>query len=162
MIAIRAGRGRTSAPARSIESIAGSCPFLAVVWPKRGQRSAAQERDLGGEPLQDVAADSLSVEELHPAVRVRLCPPSFAAESEGGLIFVTGNPNDAHADGRGVRLDARVRRCRIDRGTTVSIGTAGATLRHETATLRSANRRDRPRPPTVSISGPLSRARRDR
>jgi hypothetical protein len=29
---------------------------------------------------------------------VPLCLPRFATESERGLVFVTGNPNDAHSE----------------------------------------------------------------
>src|SRR5262249_58398708 len=44
-----------------------------------------------------------------------LFPPGRAAESEGGLVFVIGDPNDAGSEaGCGVRLDARVRFCWID------------------------------------------------
>src|SRR5262249_58323683 len=47
--------------------------------------------------------------------RVWLCPPSLAAECDRGLVFVTGDPNDAYSEaGRGVLLDERVRCCRID------------------------------------------------
>src|SRR6266545_3227630 len=46
---------------------------------------------------------------------VSLCPPSLAAESDGVLVFGSADPDDAPSEaGRGVRLDERVRRCRID------------------------------------------------
>src|SRR5687767_3340967 len=45
----------------------------------------------------------------------RLWPPSLTAESEGVLVFGTGDPDDAHTEAsRGVRLNERVRCCRID------------------------------------------------
>jgi hypothetical protein len=46
---------------------------------------------------------------------VRLCPPSLAAESERGRVFVAGNLNDSDSESScGVRLYERVRRCRVD------------------------------------------------
>ena len=46
---------------------------------------------------------------------VRGAPRALAAQSEGALVFVSGDPDDAHPEADGsVRLDERVRRCRID------------------------------------------------
>jgi hypothetical protein len=75
--------------------------------PAERAAAAPRPRLVGDRPRQKTPCGA--------SVPLRL--PSFATESSHCLVFVTGDPDDAHSEaGRGVRLDERVRRRRVDPG----------------------------------------------